>query len=70
MGENPNYDDYELYQNNNVWNNGSSKDIYKLQYYMKVIPVSFNKYGRFMLGHMKDLIDRKWLLIPILQVTY
>ena len=25
---------------------------------MKVIPVSFNKYGRFMLGHMKDLIDR------------
>ena len=25
---------------------------------MKVIPVSFNKYGRFMLGHMKDLMDR------------
>jgi hypothetical protein len=31
---------------------------YKLQYYMKVVPVSSNKYGRFMLGHMKDLIDR------------
>ena len=28
-------------------------DINNLQYYMKVIPVSFNKYGRFMLGHMK-----------------
>ncbi len=25
---------------------------------MKVVPVSFNKYGRFMLGHMKDLVDR------------
>jgi hypothetical protein len=25
---------------------------------MKVVPVSFNKYGRFMLGRMKDLIDR------------
>jgi hypothetical protein len=33
-------------------------DINKLQYYMKVVPVSFNKYGRFMLGHMKDLMDR------------
>jgi hypothetical protein len=33
-------------------------DIHKLEYYMKVVPVSFNKYGRFMLGHLKDLIDR------------
>jgi hypothetical protein len=33
-------------------------DIHKPEYYMKVVPVSFNKYGRFMLGHMKDLIDR------------
>jgi hypothetical protein len=33
-------------------------DIHKLEYYMKVVPVSFNKYGRFMLGHLKDLVDR------------
>ena len=33
-------------------------DIHTSEYYTKVIPVSFNKYGRFMPGHMKDLIDR------------
>ena len=38
-------------------------DIHKLEYYMKVVPVSFNKYGRFMLGHMKDLVDREKIAI-------
>ena len=38
-------------------------DIHKLEYYMKVIPVSFNKYGKFMLGHMKDLVDREKIAI-------
>jgi hypothetical protein len=30
---------------------------------MKVVPVSFNKYGRYMLGHMKDLVDREKVAI-------
>jgi hypothetical protein len=30
---------------------------------MKVVPVFFNKYGRYMLGHMKDLVDREKVAI-------
>jgi hypothetical protein len=51
------YVDYEK-QLQHEQEKGGRGDIHKLEYYMKVVPVSFNKYGRFMLGHMKDLVDR------------
>jgi hypothetical protein len=54
------YVDYEKQQLQHEQDKG---DIHKLEYYMKVVPVSFNKYGRFMLGHMKDLVDREKVAI-------
>jgi hypothetical protein len=53
------YVDYEK----QVQHEQDKGDIHKLEYYMKVVPVSFNKYGRFMLGHMKDLVDREKVAI-------
>jgi hypothetical protein len=53
------YVDYEK----QVQHEQDKGDIHKLEYYMKVVPVSFNKYGRYMLGHMKDLVDREKVAI-------
>jgi hypothetical protein len=55
--------EYVDYENQSQKHEQEKGDIHILEYYMKVVPVSFNKYGRYMLGHMKDLIDREKVAI-------